>query len=81
MNGEVGSLAIGAFIARVAFWVLIAMALQRRRFGVAAIFVGVWALALLGLPRIGWGALMISVTAALDVLLILVVLGRDVRLT
>jgi hypothetical protein len=81
----IGSQAVGAWIAQLAFWVLLALgigygALSKR---VAAIFVAVWLAGYIGLPRISWwtGPFVTSWVAVLDIVLVFIVFKGDVGLT
>ena len=69
----------------MAFWVLLAVGLAlgelwTRR---AAIFVGLWAFGALVLPQFGPMAAMLAIpyVALLDIALVLVVFGGDIRLS
>jgi hypothetical protein len=81
----IGSPFIGAWVAQVGFWILLALGIARSALGKtwAAIFVVLWLAGYLGLPRIAWwtGPLVTSYVAILDIVLVFVVFKGDVRLT
>jgi hypothetical protein len=79
----IGSPAIAAWIAHIAFWCLLA-------FGWAAgeldgrgraLFVAVWVAGFLALRHLAYGALFPSFVAVLDVALVLAVFKSDIRIT
>ena len=76
---EVGSIAAGAWIARLAFLILVGQALIEGKRGVAAIAMalglGVW----LAVPRLN-PQLVTPCFAVIDIGLVFAVLGRDIRL-
>ena len=80
-----GSQAIGAWIAQLAFWVLLVLGLGyrelRKRGG--ALFVALWVAGYVGLPRLSWfgGLFVTSYVAVLDIVLVFIVFKGDVRLT
>ena len=80
----VGSAAVGAFIAHVAFWILLAWgaltaALRARS---AALFVALWIAGRVGLTFTSYGlALLPSYVALLDIVLVLIIFKGDVRIT
>lgn len=81
----IGSPLVGAWIAQLAFWVLIALGIS---FGAlskkaAAIFVALWVAGYVGVPRMAWwaGPMVTSYVAVLDIALVFIVLKRDVRIT
>lgn len=78
----IGSPQIGWWIAHTAFWVLMAMAVRYRRWRTVSVVMLLWiagyvvssqvpALSLFFMPYV----------AAVDVALVFIVLGRDIRLT
>jgi hypothetical protein len=80
-----GSPAAAAWIAQVAFWVLLVLgiaydALSKRA---TVIFVALWLAGYLSLPRIAWwtGAFVTAWVAVLDIVLVFVVFRGDVRLS
>ena len=79
-----GSQGIAAWVAQIAFWVLIARGTiyGDLRKAVAAIFVLLWLAGYVGLPRIAWwaGSLVTSYVAMLDIVLVFIVFKGDVRL-
>lgn len=80
----IGTPLLGAFVAHLAFWVLLALGLAYGDFGKgrAAAMVGLWIVGFAGLPRIAWWAapLVTSWVAVLDVALVFAVFKGDVRL-
>jgi hypothetical protein len=80
----IGSVAIGAWIAHAAFWVLMAVgwALGELQIRGATIFLALWLAAFIGLPYLAFGAAVFpSFVAILDVALVLVVFKADIRIT
>ena len=79
-----GSPAVAAFIAHVAFWTLVvygAVVGELRTKGVTA-FVLVWLGGRFGLPYVPYGAAMFSsFVTALDIALVFIIFKGDVRLT
>lgn len=80
-----GSPSAAAWVAQIAFWVLIVLgvsygALSKRA---AAIFIVCWLAGYAGLPRLAYwtGSLVTSWVAVLDIVLVLIVFKGDVRLT
>lgn len=80
----IGSQAAGAWIAQLAFWILLALGiaygeLGRRR---VAAFVALWLAGYFGLPRLSWtaGLFVTSYIAVLDIVLVFMVFKTDVRL-
>jgi hypothetical protein len=81
----IGSPLIGAWIALLTFWVLMALgvgsgALSRKAVGV---FVVLWLAGSIGVPRIAWwmGPMATSYVAVLDIVLVFIVFKGDVRIT
>ena len=76
---DVGSLAVGAWVARLAFVILVGRALLEGKRGVAgfavALLLGVW----LAVSRLN-PQLVTPCLATIDIGLVFAVLGRDVRL-
>jgi hypothetical protein len=81
----IGSPFIGAWVAQVGFWILVALGIARGalRMTSAGILVALWLAGYVGLPRIAWwtGPLVTSYVAILDIILVFVVFKGDVRLT
>ena len=81
----IGSPAIAAWIAQVAFWVLLALGVFYGELGrrSAAVFVALWALGYFGLPIVSTysGLIVPSYTALLDIALVWLVFRGDLRLT
>ena len=79
----IGSAALAAFIAHLAFPVLLYLGWARGTAGprTLAMFALVGAAAWLGLPLMGGGLFVTPAFACLDVVLVLVVFRGDVRLT
>ena len=80
-----GSQGVAAWIAQIAFWVLIVLGASYGDLSKkwASMFVAFWLAGYLGLPRISWwtGSFVTSYVAALDVVLVFVVFKGDVRLS
>ena len=80
-----GSPAAAAWIAQIAFWVLIVLGAGYHALGrkAALIFVALWLAGYIVLPRIAWwtGPFVTSWVAILDIALVLIVFGGDVKLT
>lgn len=81
----IGSQAVGAWIAHLVFWALLALgistgSLSRRG---AAIFVVVWMVGYFGLPSISWSTSLFvaSYVAVVDIVLVFVVFKGDLRLS
>ena len=80
----VGSLAIGAFVAQVAFWVLLAWgaASGALRWPSVALFVASWTAGRIGLAFTSYGpTLFPSYVAIVDIMLVLMIFKGDVRIT
>ena len=75
----VGSIAVGAWIARIVFVILVLEATVQERFRVAGAAVVLTLAAWFPLSRINAGLVIPSV-AIVDIALVFVVLGRDIRL-
>ena len=75
----VGSIAIGAWIARIVFVILIVEAMVQGRFRVAGGAIVLTLAAWLLLSRIN-AYLVVPAVAIVDIALVFVVLGRDIRL-
>jgi len=80
----IGTPLLGAVVAHLAFWVLLALGLVSGEFGKgrAAAFVGFWVVGFVGIPRIAWwtASLVTSWVAVLDIVLVFFVLKGDVRI-
>jgi hypothetical protein len=81
----IGSQAVGAWIARLVFWLLLALGIGYRELSrkSAVLLVALWLVGYIALPRISWlGGLFFSpYVAVLDIVLVFFVFKRDVRLT
>lgn len=75
----VGSIAIGVWIARIVFLILVVEAVVQERFRVAGAALGLMAAAWLLLGRIN-ADLVTPFLAMVDIALVFIVLGRDIRL-
>jgi hypothetical protein len=80
-----GSQVVGAWIAQLAFWVLLALGIaygELTRKG-AAIFVALWLMGALGLPRLSsfMGLFVTPYVAVLDIVLVFIVFKGDVKLS
>ena len=75
---------IPAVVAQLAFWVLLVVGLLYGQLNkiTASIFVGLWLVGSIGLPRVAWWAssLVTSWIAILDIVLVFMVFKGDVRL-
>ncbi len=79
-----GSTAVAGWIAHLAFWLLVVGGAisGELRTKLAATFLIVWLMGIIGLPYLPYGAgLVTSFVAVLDVALVFIVFKRDVRLT
>ncbi len=76
----VGSIAVGAWIARIVFIILVVEAVVQERFRVAVLAVVFTAGAWLLLSRVN-PDLVTPFVAMVDIALVFVVLGRDIRLS
>jgi hypothetical protein len=76
---EVGSIAVGAWVARLVFAGLVLAAVIQGRYRVAGIAVVLGLIGVFGVPRLN-PLLVTSYLAIVDIGLVFTVLGRDVRL-
>ena len=79
-----GSPAIAAWIAQLAFWVLLTLGIFFGELGrkSVVIFVALWAAGYFGLPRLtAYDGLVVPYTAVLDIALVWLVFKADIRLT
>ena len=80
-----GSPAVGAWVAHIAFWVLVPLGISREALSkrAAVIFAALWLVGCVGLPRTAWwaGSLVTTWVAVLDIALVFVVFKGDVRVT
>ena len=78
----IGSPLVGRWIAHVAFWVLIALAARAWRWRTVAVFVALWVIGYIASGQIAaLNLFFMSFVAVLDIVLVLIVLQRDIRLT
>ena len=78
----VGSALIGAWIAHVAFWILIAIAAAGARYKLTAVVVGLWLIGYAAARAVAFGAAwFVPYVAALDIALVLIIFKGDIRLT
>ena len=81
----IGSPILGAWIAQLAFWVLIALGIGHGALSkkAAAILVAFWLAGYVGVPRISWWTwpLVTPYVAVLDIVLVFIVFKGDVRVT
>ena len=78
----VGSALIGAWIAHVAFWILIAIAAAQACYRLTVIFVGLWLIGYTAARSVAFGAAwFVPYVAALDIALVLIIFKGDIRLT
>jgi len=79
-----GSQGIAAWIAQIAFWILLVLGVSYGELNKkwATIFVGLWLVGYLGLPRLAWwtSSLVTPYVAILDIVLVFMVFKGDVRL-
>lgn len=77
-----GSPVVAAFVAHAAFWVLLALAIVKRRGRVAGSVGALWLIGYAASRSIaGLSLFFPPYVAVLDIALVLIVLQRDVRLT
>ena len=76
-----GSPAIGAWIAHVVFWVLLASAAIERRITLTACFVTAWFGGRFLLSWLGADGFFAPYVAVLDIALVLLIFKGDIRLT
>jgi hypothetical protein len=80
----IGTPVLGAAVAHLAFWVLLALGLSYGEFGWgrAATMIGLWIVGFAALPRIAWwtAPLVTSWVAVLDIVLVFTVFKGDVPL-
>ena len=78
----IGSPLVGSWIAHVAFWVLLAMAVKAARWRVVGVFLALWVIGYLAAGQVAALTLFfMPFVAVLDIALVFVVLQRDIRLT
>ena len=79
----IGTPAVAAWVAQLAFWVLLALGTYFGELGRKAVvlFVVLWAVGYFGLPRLSGGAFVIPYTALLDIALVWLVFKADIRLS
>ena len=78
----IGSPLVGSWIAHVAFWVLLALAVKAARWRVLGAFLALWVIGYLAAGQIAALTLFfMPFVAVLDIALVFVVLQRDIRLT
>jgi hypothetical protein len=81
----IGPLAIGVWVAHVAFWLLLVIGIATRELSArrAGVFVALWLAGYVGLPFLfSLGPqLMTSYVAVLDIVLVFMVVKGDVRLS
>ena len=81
----VGTPAVAAWVAQLAFWVLLSVGIFFGELGRKSViaFVAFWALGYFGLPRLSTygGGLVVPYVALLDVALVWLVFKQDIRMT
>ena len=78
----IGSPLVGSWIAHVAFWVLLAMAVKAARWRVIGVFFALWVIGYVAAGQVAALTLFfMPFVAVLDIALVFVVLQRDIRLT
>ena len=75
----VGSAAIAAAVAHIAFWLLLAGAWVVRGARPALVFIGLWLAGRFGLPLVDGSLFFGSYVAVLDIALVFLVFRSDVR--
>jgi hypothetical protein len=80
----IGTPVLGAVLAHLAFWVLLALGLAYGELGRggAAAMIGLWIVGFAGLPRVAWwtAPLVTPWVAVLDIVLVFAVFKADVKL-
>jgi hypothetical protein len=78
----IGSPVIAALFAHAAFWCLLALgwATGELELRGRTLFLALWLAGYVGLPFLGYGAIVSSFVAVLDVALVLIVFKGDVRI-
>jgi hypothetical protein len=78
----IGSPLVGWWIAHVAFWVLLAMAVRAARWRTVAVFIVLWVVGYVATGQIpALSLFFMPFVAVLDIALVFIVLRRDIRLT
>ena len=78
----IGSPLVGWWIAHVAFWVLIGLAVRENRWRAIGVFIGLWIAGYIASSQVAaLSLLFMSYVAVLDIALVFVVLKRDIRIT
>lgn len=78
----IGSPLVGWWIAHVAFWVLLALALRDRRWWTIGVIGTLWIAGYIASRQVAsLGLFFMPYVAVLDIALVFVVLRRDIRLT
>jgi hypothetical protein len=78
----IGSPLVGWWIAHVTFWVLLALAAKHRRWRTIGVIVTLWLAGYVVSGQIAaLGLFFMPYVAALDIVLVFIVLQRDIRLT
>ena len=78
----IGSPLVGWWIAHVAFWVLLALAVRARRWRTIGAFVLLWIVGYIASGQIAaLNLFFMPFVAVLDIALVFIVLQRDIRLT
>jgi hypothetical protein len=78
----IGSPLVGWWIAHVAFWVLMALAVRAARWRTIAVIGTLWLIGYIASGQIAaLNLFFMPFVAVLDIALVFIVLGRDIRLT
>jgi hypothetical protein len=78
----IGSPLVGWWIAHVAFWVLLALAVRDRRWKLIGVFAVLWVVGYIASGQVAALSLFfMSYVAVLDIALVFSVLKRDIRIT
>ena len=78
----IGSPLVGWWIAHVAFWVLLALAVRAARWRTVGVFIALWVIGYIATGQIAaLNLFFMPFVAILDIALVFTVLQRDIRLT
>jgi hypothetical protein len=78
----IGTPLVAAWLAHVAFWVLLALAAKAARWRILGVFLALWVIGYVASGQIAALSLFfMPFVAVLDIALVFIVLQRDIRLT
>ena len=78
----IGTPLVAAWLAHVAFWVLLALAAKAARWRILGVFLALWVIGYVASGQIAALSLFfMPFVAVLDIALVFIVLRRDIRLT